>query len=203
MTTTVTPIPDPTGESEAFQALLGLCDRRTGSIAPDLLVRHVLSVTAKGGWLVQRAALEAVLRRLTAAKQDGLTVAVAPPGGLGSFTTRRKGSQERPYATVVEQVEPLRTSCDCRDFVRNSLGVCKHVLTALSESSRGKLVTGRTRPTVRCTLKLVWDPVRPLVGPGDWMERVRLVAPGESARGGRSARRWARTSGGRGVARSC
>ena len=184
MTTAVTPIPDPTGESEALQALLALCERRTGSIPPDLLVRHVLSVTAKGGWPVQRAALEAVLRRLAAAKQDGLAVAVAPPGGLGSFTTRREGSQERPYTTVVEQVEPLRASCDCRDFVRNSLGVCKHVLTALSESSRGKPINGRGRPRVRRTLRLVWDPVRPLAGAGDWLERVRLVVPGGIARGG-------------------
>jgi hypothetical protein len=70
LTTTVTPIPDPTGESEAFQALLGLCDRRTGSIAPDLLVRHVLSVTAMGGWPVQRAAL---------GRDDGGLAIEAPP----------------------------------------------------------------------------------------------------------------------------
>jgi len=71
-------IPDPTAESEAFQALLLLAERRTGRIPPDRLVRHVLSVTALAGWPVQRAALEAALRRLSAVKQDGLVVATAP-----------------------------------------------------------------------------------------------------------------------------
>ncbi len=175
--------PDPIDESEAFQALMLLAEHRTGRIPPDRLVRHVLSVTALAGWPVQRAALEAALRRLSAARQDGLMVATAPPSGLGAFTTRRKDSVTRPYRILIEEIEPLRASCDCRDFVRNSLGLCKHVLTVLAEQSatlrrRG---TGRTRLRRPLVPRLVWDPIRPLVGRGDWMERVRLLERSDGA----------------------
>jgi hypothetical protein len=170
----------PASESESFRVLLALAERRTGRIPPDRLVRHVLSVTAEAGWPVQRAALEAVLRRLAFAKQDGLTVAAAPAAGRGVFTTRRRGSAARPYKVLLDQVEPLRAACDCRDFIRNSLGLCKHALTVLSEhpsilTGRGGRGVGRRPPRVP---RLIWEPVRPLAGLGDWMERVRLVGPG-------------------------
>ena len=184
MPVTARPVPDAIDEREAFQALMLLAEHRTGRIPPDRLVRHVLSVTARAGWPVQRAALEAALRRLSAARQDGLMVATAPPSGLGVFTTRRRGSAARPYKTLIEQIEPLRASCDCRDFVRNSLGLCKHVLTVLAEQSAtlGRHGTGRT-PRRRPRLpRLVWDPIRPLLGRGDWMERVRLLEWSDGAR---------------------
>ena len=176
-------IPDTVAESEAFQALLLLAERRTGAIPPDLLVRHVLSVTARAGWPVQRAALEAALRRLAAARQDGLMVATATSSGLGVITTRRKHAAARPYRILLEQLEPLRATCDCRDFVRNSLGLCKHVLTVLAEQSAilKKPGIGRARLRPRRMARLAWDPIRPLVGPGDWMERVRLVEPSGGA----------------------
>jgi hypothetical protein len=166
-----------------FHTLLLLADRRTGKIPPDRLVRHVLSVTAQAGWPVQRAALEAVLRRLSAAKQDELVVAAAPRSGLGAFTTRREGSAARPYRILLEQIEPLRATCDCRDFLRNSLGRCKHVLTVLAEQSATprKPGAGRARLRPPRVPRLAWDPVRPLVGLGDWMERVRLVEPSKGA----------------------
>jgi superfamily II DNA or RNA helicase len=176
------PLPDPGAESEAFQALLLLADRRTGRIPAELVVRHLLSVTAHAGWPVQRAALDAVFRRLAAARQDGLAVATAAPGGWGAYTTRRAGSDERPYTTLIEQLEPLRASCDCRDFVRNSLGLCKHVLTVLPECLALRPRAGDGAGLRQRRLPgLAWDPVRPLTGPGDWMERVRLVEAGGAA----------------------
>ncbi|MBK5256126.1 MAG: hypothetical protein JJE39_08845, partial [Vicinamibacteria bacterium] len=87
MAVTASSIPDPIAESEAFHALLLLAEGHTGRIPPDRLVRHILSVTALSGFPVQRAALEATLRRLSGAKQDGLVVATAPSSGLGAFTT--------------------------------------------------------------------------------------------------------------------
>ena len=185
MTAEATPIAEPAAQSEAYQTLLLLAERRTGRIPANLLVRHVLSVTAHAGWPVQRAALDATLRRLAAAKQDELIVSAAPRRGLGAFTTRRKGSQERPYTTLLEQIEPLRASCDCRDFVRNSLGLCKHVLTVLAEclTARRKLGTAGGHAEARGVPRLAWDPVRPLVGNGDWMERGRLMGAGGRKRG--------------------
>src|SRR2546425_3013331 len=89
-------IPAPTAESEAFHALLLLAERRTGRIPPDRLVRHVLSVTAQAGWPVQRAALEAVLRRLSPGEQDGLVGAPAPPPRPGAVPTPPQGSAPPP-----------------------------------------------------------------------------------------------------------
>ena len=80
-------------------------------------------------------------------------------------------------------IEPLRASCDCADFVRNSLGICKHVLTVLDDIARRgyRIDPGHIPPAATersgqpC---LLWHPVRPLTGQGDWLERVRLVADG-------------------------
>jgi len=175
--TALSVLPDRLTESEAFHALLLMAERRTGRIPAEFIVRHVRSVTANASWPVQRGAMEAVLRRITSARQDGLAVASSPAGGFGMYTTRRSGSPERPYRTLLEQLEPLRASCNCRDFVRNSLGLCKHVLAVLAESSVARLGHGRARgPRTRgnARRRLTWDPVRPLTGLGDWIERVRL-----------------------------
>ena len=172
-------------ETETYQALMLLADRKTGRIPSDLLVRHVISVTSGSGWPVKRAAVEATLRRLAAAARDGLAVASAPRGGLGLFTTRRKGGRERPYKTLLLEADPLRGSCDCRDYGRNSLGLCKHVLTALAvHLSRRKGEDDSRSPEV--FPRLTWDPIRPLTGPGDWLDRVTLVetAGGNGAKGG-------------------
>ena len=169
-------IPPPdTPPSEAFSVLQALAQRHTGPIPPDLLARHVLTLAADAGWPVQRAAMEAILRRVAAARQDRLSIARAPQGRRGHYTTRRKDARERPYVTVVERIDPLRASCDCRDFVRNSLGLCKHVLTVVAESLASRRKLDSSSATKARRPRLVWDPIRPLTGPADWIERVRLV----------------------------
>ncbi len=170
------PAPDET-QSEAFSMLRDLAARDARPIPPELLARHVLRLTGGAGWPVQRAAMEAILRRVAAARQDRLSVARVPSARLGHYTTRRARSGERPYTTVLGGVDPLRASCDCRDFVRNSLGLCKHVLTVVAESlgTRRKLASSRAGLARRQDARLAWDPIRPLTGAADWLERVRLV----------------------------
>jgi len=91
----------PVDEQEAYQVLLSRAHRKTGSIPPELLVRHVLAVTEGADWPVKREALEALLRRMSFGKTDGLSIGSRPAGGrlLGNYTTRRKGSPARPYQT--------------------------------------------------------------------------------------------------------
>ncbi|MFW6023461.1 MAG: DEAD/DEAH box helicase [Myxococcota bacterium] len=184
-----------TGESEARRALLGLAGRRLGSIPADLVVDHIGRIYPyeEAGWPVQRAALEAIVRRLRYAERDGLGVARRPRGGrYGRFACRRDGSRRtRPYETMLHAVEPLDASCDCPDFLRGSLGLCKHVLTVLADlADRGRLDAlrqggarpkGRRRPESP-PARLTWDPVRPLMGPGDALGRVRWVS-GRKPRG--------------------
>jgi len=175
----------PAERLEAFQELLSLAQRKTGLIPAPLLVRHVLSVTSEADLPVQRAAMEALLRRCKFAKQDALEVASRPGGKTvyGRYRTKRTGSSKRPYTTLLAGIEPLHASCDCADFVRNSLGLCKHVLTVLEDlAGRGyRIEPGHAAPVAMersgqpC---LLWHPVRPLTGKGDWLERVRLNADG-------------------------
>lgn len=168
-------------EREAYDVLLGLARGKTGAIPPDSLVRHVLTVTASADWPVQRAAMEAVLRRCAFGKRDRLRVAARPPNGraLGIYRTRRQSSAKRPYTTLLTRVDPLRGSCDCADFLRNSLGICKHLLAVANDVISRPRALRKAReeqekePAFTGGM-LIWDPIRPLTGNGDWLERIRL-----------------------------
>jgi hypothetical protein len=163
-------------ESETYQTLIARAHRRTGGVPPERIVRHVLSVTHGGDWPVQRDALDAVLRRCASARTDEIQIVRRPPGRLlGLYATRRRGSRARPYRTLLRRVEPLDGSCECADFLRNSLGLCKHLLAVLedvvSKRRRGDVL--RELAPERAPLR--WDPVRPLTGPGDWLARIWWV----------------------------
>jgi superfamily II DNA or RNA helicase len=165
-------------EAEAYQALLARAQRKTGRVPPELIVRHILSVTRGGDWPVQREALEALSRRSAFGRADGLQIVARPPQArlLGLYATRRHGSSSRPYRTLLRGVEPLSGSCDCADFLRSSLGLCKHLLTVLEDvvSRRRALDRARSEPAPHAS-PLSWDPIRPLTGPGDWLAQVRWV----------------------------
>jgi hypothetical protein len=185
-------------EAEAYQTLLARAHRKTGAVAPELVVRHVLSVTGDADWPVRREALEALLRRIAFGKADGLQIVSRPAAGglLGLYTTRRKGSAARPYRTLLRRVEPIDGSCDCPDFLRSSLGLCKHLLTVLEDvASRPRAFDKARRERAPSASSLRWSPVRPLTGPGDWLAQV-LWVDGRPARG---LRRWLRPAKGGGL----
>ncbi|MBN2495417.1 MAG: DEAD/DEAH box helicase [Deltaproteobacteria bacterium] len=185
-------------EIEAFEELMWIAHRRTGAIPSELIASKVMSVTEGGDWPLRQAALDALLRRFTFARRDELIVARRPRGtsALGIYETRRKGSggrgrrrpPSRPYRTLLLGVEPLAGSCDCPDYQRSGLGLCKHLLVVLDELagkpkkwSRARQEQSRIEPRTEQP-RLVWDPVRPLTGPGDWLQRVGWL-PGMEARG--------------------
>lgn len=100
----------------------------------ERIVRHVLSVTPDGDWAVWRDALDAVLRRCASVHADEIRIVERPRGRLlGLYKTRRRGSRARPYRTLLRQVEPIDGSCECADFLRNSLGLCKHLVAVLDD----------------------------------------------------------------------
>ncbi|MGH7858344.1 MAG: DEAD/DEAH box helicase, partial [Candidatus Binatia bacterium] len=165
--------------------LLSMAERKTKTALAPLLTDHVLAVTAGADWPVVRAGMEAVLRRVAFAARDGLRLASRPARGgvFGTYRTRRAASRARPYTTVLESMRPLRGSCDCADFLRSSLGLCKHLLAVLDSLATGARFRGAVDPARRANgrkLRLVWDPVRPLTGAGDWLDRLRLVGNGPS-----------------------
>jgi hypothetical protein len=185
--------PQPDAVTETYQTLLARAYRRTGGVPPESIVRHVLAVTHGGDWPVRRDALDAVLRRCASAHTDAIQAVRRPPGRLsGLYATRRRGSRARPYRTLLRRIEPLDGSCDCPDFLRNSLGLCKHLVAVLEH-----VVSKRRRGDMVCDPGLTplrWDPVRPLTGPGDWLERVHWV----DGTPDRDLRRWLRPADGNG-----
>jgi superfamily II DNA or RNA helicase len=169
-------------QTEAGKTLLGRWGRRSSKIPGELLVRHVMECVPADEWPARMAALEAVIRRLDAVKRDGLRVGSGPEKGaaLGPYLTKRRGSEARPYHTVLQGVNPIRGRCDCPDFLRNSLGLCKHLLVVV-EAIHAK--PRRLKQALKEQGKLDqwpvsglrWDPIRPLRGAGDWLDRVSWV----------------------------
>ncbi|AMV36198.1 DEAD/DEAH box helicase [Planctomyces sp. SH-PL62] len=162
---------------QAFEALLAQVGRKGGAIPAELIVRHVMSLVPPEEPLVRAEALDAVLRRRDSARKEELKVQARPAGGrvLGLYGTRRKGASVRPYRTVIRGVDPIAGRCDCPDFLRNSLAVCKHVMAVLElVHSRPRLLAKGLKEQAQAepTDGLTWDPVRPLIGFGDWLDRV-------------------------------
>jgi hypothetical protein len=197
MESTIEPSATSYAGDETYQILLARARRKTGAVPPELLVRHILAVTAEGDWPVRREALEALLRRVAFGKADGLQI-VSRPGGsrlLGLYATRRKGSSARPYRTRLRRVDPIVGHCDCADFLRSSLGLCKHLLAVLEDvTAKPRAFEKAKREPVPSESPLRWDPVRPLTGPGDWLARVRWVDGTPRA----GLRRWLRPAKGGG-----
>jgi superfamily II DNA or RNA helicase len=185
---------------EAFRELVSLARRKCGAIPEEAIARHVLSVTGDVDWPVRRAALEAVLRRIAFAKRDQLEVASQPPGSarLGLYRTSGADSTLRPYRSVLESVEPYIGRCDCADYLRNSLGLCKHLLIVLdslhARPRRLELAIAEQGRRLGRSSRLIWDPVRPATGAGDALARIRWldwnVGAGATRRERLTAAKW-------------
>jgi SNF2-related domain/Helicase conserved C-terminal domain len=167
-------------ETEAYKTLLARVGRKSPKIPADLLVRHVLRVVPASEWPVRVEAMDAVLRRVDSVKKDGLGIGGRPSGGspLGVYSTKRRGSGARPYSSAIFGVDPIEARCDCPDFLKNSLAICKHVLIILEFlHARPKVLKRAMAEQDHGRSGLLWDPVRPLEGQGDWLARVTLVRP--------------------------
>ena len=166
-------------ETEGFRVLLDLSRNKFRTIPRETMVRHVLETYREADWPVQRAAMEALLRRVESARREKLRICSKPGGGgpFGFYRTRRPRETARPYDTLLESLDPLQGSCDCPDFLRSSLGACKHLFAVLDD------VTSRPRMRRRALEgpngdgqgpRMAWRPWRPLTGTGDWLEQVTL-----------------------------
>ncbi|MEE8409095.1 MAG: DEAD/DEAH box helicase [Myxococcota bacterium] len=153
-----------------------MAHRQFGTVPVELMATHVLSVTSGTDWPVQRVAMEALIRRQRFGKRDDLRVVEQPRGssGLGVYRTGRKRQRGRPYATRLISVDPIGTTCDCADFVRSALGICKHGLVVMQHlfAKPRKLERARLAQSAPGHAHLGWDPIRPMTGADDWLERV-------------------------------
>jgi hypothetical protein len=177
---------DPPGErelAEVRQTLTGQARGRFGAIAPELIADHLLATTPDADWSVRKAALDALARRHAFGQRDGLRVLSRPParGVLGSYRTGRGGRAPygvRPYVTLLASLDPLRASCACADFVRNSLGLCKHVLVVLETLARKSpdYADGAVPESDR-GVHVTWSPLHPLRGSADRLARLSVENP--------------------------
>ena len=191
----------PADEAEAYKTLVQRVGRRGGKLPAELLARHVMGCVPATEWPVRAEALDAVLRRLEAGRKDDLRLAARPPAGgvLGQYATKRRNSDARPYDTVLLGVDPIEARCDCPDFLKNSLALCKHVLAVLDYlHARPKLLRQATSEAAERgspPAGLNWHPIRPLTGEGDWLDRVTLTYERASNGRGPAAIRWFRSAG--------
>ena len=183
---------------ETRESLLAAARRRFGPIPADTIVDHVLRVAADADFPVREAALAALDRRWSFAQRDGLVIASRPEGGraLGMYKTTRRPSrdgrrahapQPRPYTSILESVSPLTASCDCADFLRSSLAVCKHLLVVLADlHGRPRRLAAALRENKEATAVrracLLWEPALALTGALDRLSGLRFAVPPDAAR---------------------
>lgn len=179
--------------SETLRTLEAMAGRRAKPLPADWVARHIVSLYGDAGWSVCTAAFEAIVRRLEIGRAQELRARRRPRLGLGEYAIAADGD-ELDEVTELESLEPLRASCDCDDFARASLGLCKHVLVAVVDLVEKH---GRFRPLIEARrrerslgTRLEWDPVRPLRGDGDWLARVSLHAPTGTAHVPAAVVRW-------------
>ena len=143
-------------------------------------LKQAATTLTQGGHGPSRSERRPALRRCESGRRDKLRVCSRPPGSepFGIYETRRPREPIRPYSTLLESLQPLRGSCDCPDFLRSSLGVCKHMFAVLDEiTSRPRKLRRALSKTdgIRPVACLRWEAARPLAGKGDWLEQVRLL----------------------------
>jgi SNF2 domain-containing protein/helicase-like protein len=177
----------PLDLQETRAVLLEMARRKSGRLPPEWLVGQALRVAEGTDWAARRAALDALLRRLSFAGRDELTIEERPrrdalvgryvlAGRRRQDTERKRASTERrPYDIHVYGLEPLAGSCNCADYLRSSLGLCKHLLVVLEDIAkrRFKAPAQDSRVTAAERPALSWDPVRSWTGKGDRLDGLR------------------------------
>ena len=192
MSESAPPASPPRSTDEALDALVQIAGRRTYPIPADLLARHALELPGEWDWPVRRAALEALLRRLASARLQGVAVARGPRRNpWGRYVLARPAGEALPYEVHLFSVRPTRGACDCPDFLRASLGLCKHLLAVLDHLAKKRAAFARLSAdgTKRGGQSmLAWQPAAAASGLVDPLATLTLN-PGDQRRKGRSESR--------------
>jgi superfamily II DNA or RNA helicase len=191
-----------TTESETERILTGLSRGRFGRIAPERIARHVMAIFRSraqrhtddswsdtppppqpdADWPLRKAALDALARRYGFAQRDDLRVAARPARGLvGVYRTEGPGDASRPalrpYDTALYSLESLQLSCSCADFVRSSLGLCKHGMVVLEGLARPEVARDEGAPEPALAPRLLWSYAHPTHGSADRLARLSYAGP--------------------------
>jgi superfamily II DNA or RNA helicase len=166
---------NPGDAREARETLVQIAERRTQPIPVELVVDHVLGLPGPWDWPVRREALEAILRRLASARGQEIAVVDTPRSAAwGRYLLARAGEALR-YDVRLWSLSPLRAACDCADFTRAALGICKHTAAVLASLSRRPRQFERLVATPPAPLPwLRWDATAAGPGPTDLLAGLRL-----------------------------
>ncbi len=181
-------IDSPENDAEAYETLLQIAGRRTLHIPADLLARCVLALPGEWDWPVRRAALEAILRRIASIRAQEIAVVEGPPAGpWGRYILARADADGAlPYDVRLVSLVPVRGSCDCADFLRGALGLCKHLLAVLEHLARAPRAFGRAMkapPSSTRGNRIVWDATAALPASTDPLDALGLTPPLGDGRG--------------------
>ncbi len=154
---------------EALAVLRASAQRTAGRLAQELAER-ALRVTERGDFSVAQDALQALLRRSVAARDAGAILRRPRRSAVGWYSVGRRTDDALHYDVLLSSIAPIEGSCSCPDFAKASLGLCKHIFLVAARHTEPATFEG---PPLR------WDPVRPLCGSGDWLERLTWCAGGQ------------------------
>ena len=180
MSTAVSVINVPVEESEAYQVLIARLGRRGGKIPAEPLGPPCARLRAAPGVADTGRGLEAVVRRLESARKDALRVEGRPARGgcWGSTSPGGRVWALGPIARSLTGVDPIVGPVRLSRFPQELAGPLQapaggarappHPAAALATGDQG---AGVERPA-DSGIGLSWDPIRPLTGVGDWLDRV-------------------------------
>ena len=147
---------------EALSVLRAAAQPAAGPLA-DQLAARALRVTERADFTVAQDALQALLRRHAASRDAGAILSGPRRRALGWYRVGRRDRGAPHHHVLLVSLDPIDGSCSCPDFASASLGVCAHLFMVAGGAERSAALE---RPALR------WDPVRPLSGAGDWLERL-------------------------------
>lgn len=150
---------------EAYEVLRARAARNVEPGLAHVLAEQALRAAAGGDWPVCDAAMFEITRRLLPVQRE-----LRRRGGWRLDSPPRLGLHRvEEQHVVIEKLVPLLGRCDCDDFTRNSLGLCRHVLMVALSLFPLRMTLQR----FRARGGLQWDPIAPLDGGEDWMARLR------------------------------
>ena len=117
-------------ELQAYWMLLDMAARSAKPLLPpELVAVHVMQLYRNASWVIKRAAMDAMLRRMNAVDQEKIKIYQKPDHNqvFGVYRVQRKGGDLRPYEVALMGSHGIDGGCSCPDYARNALHFCKHL----------------------------------------------------------------------------
>ncbi len=118
---------------EALSVLRAAAQPAAGPLA-DQLAERALRVTDRADFALAQQALEALLRRLSAAREAPAIVARAGRAP-GWYRVSARGGSGPHHDVLLTSLAPIDGSCSCPDFARASLGLCEHIFAIVAAAA--------------------------------------------------------------------